>query len=127
MDSWSSSSTDPEIETPQSEKMTSDLDAESKNIFISDDWKELHDYSDPQVHQILKECQLNQLPQPKVGFEIQNQKSEVIGECELAWAHLKVGVSLDPNHPQMMDNEGWEIFTPSSFAQNKNIFLARFK
>ena len=46
--------------------------------------------------------------EPEIGFEIQDDKGEIIYELELAWPNLSKGIYIDTELPEI---EGWDLRT----------------
>ena len=68
----------------------------------AEDWKDVTDFADPEVHGLLGELSARDMPQPVVGFELLDSRGAVAAEAELAWPTDEVAVLL-PNRDTHVD------------------------
>jgi hypothetical protein len=74
-------------------------------------WKDIYELADPAMHGVISLLENQGLPMPEVGQEIQNDKSEVIAELELAWASQKIGVAVSKDDATKAKTQGWKVYS----------------
>jgi len=70
-----------------------------QGLLEDNDWSKVFKYADPACHGVLLHCQKQGYSAPNVGYEMVNDRGEVIAEFELAWPLNKVAVALHKAEP----------------------------
>lgn len=63
------------------------------------DWGKVMQLADPAVYGLLDLCKSKRMSTPEIGYELTNDKDEVVAELELAWPEKKVGVYIGDIEP----------------------------
>ncbi|MFH0226221.1 DUF3883 domain-containing protein [Vibrio furnissii] len=68
------------------------------------------DLLDEECFQIFLETSKRELPEPEIGFDVQNEAGKIIASLELCWPSLKAGIYLDHESPEIL---GWRLASVS--------------
>ena len=73
----------------------------------------------------------NNLPEPIVGYELDDTNGQVLLELELAWEAKKVGIVIDEAYEcwdqiQVAQSLDWQVFTVDELEDELDRFLDRF-
>jgi len=66
------------------------------------------------------------IPVPQLGFELESEQGEIVGEAFLAWLDQKVVMIFDDyeSDREIFTQAGWRAFTVSEFEQNSQSFIS---
>lgn len=70
------------------------------------DWDKTLKLSDPAVYGVLDLCKYKRMHPPEVGYELLNDKNEIVAELELAWPEIRMGVYIS----EVEAVAGWQLF-----------------
>lgn len=82
-----------------------------QNLIQTDDWSDVYEYADPALHGVIDMLEQARTSIPTVGFEIQNGRSEVVSELELAWESKRIGIAIRNEDLAAASNEGWSVWS----------------
>ncbi len=97
-----------------------------QGIGLKGAWEEVLEIVDPAVDGVVRLCQSRGLPVPDVGYELQNEDGEVVGEAELAWPDYWLAVVLSPEDKSMAEGEGWQAWEMIEVLDWPEQFAERF-
>lgn len=71
----------------------------------------------------------NDLPEPVVGYDIQNSSQEVVGSFELAWLKHKVGIWANGGHANPIPETlaGWHLYTLDEISEKPALLSHQLK
>ncbi|PWI34734.1 hypothetical protein DI392_00150 [Vibrio albus] len=73
------------------------------------------DLLDEECFKIFLATAKRQLPEPEIGFDVQNEAGMIIASLELCWPSLKAGIYLDDDLPEI---SGWRLASVSEVLSN---------
>ena len=73
----------------------------------------------------LREWVPSQLPMPEVGYEVVDERGEVVAEFEAAWPEARVAIVL--NTPDDGVRESWRLITVDGFLERPDVLLGLFR
>ncbi|QDF75265.1 MULTISPECIES: DUF3883 domain-containing protein [Shewanella] len=76
---------------------------------------EAADLLDEECFQIFLETAKRELPEPEIGFDVQNEAGKIIASLELCWPSLKAGIYLDHESPEIL---GWRLASVSEVVSD---------
>lgn len=83
----------------------------SQGLNVRESWKDIYDLADPGMHGVVGLLEQYHVSLPEVGEEVQNSKSEVVAELELAWPLKKVGVAINKPEAVAATKQGWKVYS----------------
>ena len=72
-------------------------------------WDEAFEFCDPGLHGILHACKATGQPAPEIGYDIENERSEVIANLEIAWPGRRAGVAISEADRAAAQKVGWRV------------------
>ena len=94
-----------------------------QGLIDSGNWDKTIKLADPAVFGVLDHCKHQKMKPPEVGYELVNDKQEIVAELELAWPEKKIGVYIDNIIDKVAPVAGWRLLSlPDAlkyFGKNK--------
>ncbi len=83
----------------------------AQGLNVKESWKDIYDLADPGMHGVVDLLEKYHVSLPEIGEEVQNSKSEVVAELELAWPLKKIGVAINKSEAVAATKEGWKVYS----------------
>jgi len=91
------------------------------------DWKTVLEYCDPALHGLLDACKREGATRPEIGLDIQDAKSAVVANLEIAWPKARVGVAISDEDRAAAEAAGWRVWQMMGALQDIQAFVAKTK
>ncbi|MDM8549544.1 DEAD/DEAH box helicase [Desulfobacterales bacterium HSG2] len=74
-----------------------------------DEWEEVRELTDPELHDLLRKLAQKGWPAPQVGYELADKNGKIVGEAELAWSDRKTALLLpeQAEYAKVFEDQGW--------------------
>lgn len=95
--------------------------------FRTANWDKVLDYCDPALRGLLDACQREGAARPEVGLDVQDVKSAVVANLEIAWPKAKVGVAITEEDRVAATAAGWHVWQMMDALQDIQTFVAETK
>jgi DEAD/DEAH box helicase domain-containing protein len=86
-------------------------DPRTETVFENNtEWDEVFELTDPGLHDVIKRLAKQNCPIPEVGFELVDEKGQIVAEAELGWIENKVAflLSLQSEFSSIFQKAGWQ-------------------
>ncbi|PPC76246.1 hypothetical protein C4K68_16550 [Pokkaliibacter plantistimulans] len=80
-----------------------------QSLLNKSNWSDAFRMADKSVEGILFHYQKSGQQCPYVGYELTNEKNEVVGELELAWPAFKTGIAINHEIIEKANKLGWKV------------------
>ena len=91
------------------------------------DWDTVLEYCDPALHGLLDACKREGAARPEVGLDVQDGRSAVVANLEVAWPRAKVGVAITDEDRHAAETAGWRVWEMIAALQDIRTFVAATK
>jgi Domain of unknown function (DUF1998) len=83
---------------------------------------EVVDYSDERCQEFVRSWAKSGRPLPVVGFELQDSKSRICGQAELAWPKHRIAAVFpeDEDAKASFEQQGWVVFDAAELARHES-------
>ncbi|MCK5232619.1 MAG: DUF1998 domain-containing protein, partial [Desulfobulbaceae bacterium] len=94
-----------------------------------EEWKEVYELTDGELHELLNILRDNEWPVPEAGFELVGSEDEIVAAAELAWEKLQLAFLRDEEllYKDQFKGAGWQVFPLSDVVLNPDSYLALYK
>ena len=72
-------------------------------------WHEAFEFCDPGLHGILHASKATGQPAPEIGYDVKNDRSEVVANLEIAWPFRRTGVAISEADRAAAQKAGWRV------------------
>jgi len=92
----------------------------------SSEWDELFELTDPELHGFIKKLAERNCPIPEPGFELVDEKGQIIAEAELGWIEKKVALLLSHQLEflSLFEQAGWKIALIDDVLNNMEKYIS---
>ena len=95
--------------------------------FRAANWDKVIEYCDPALRGLLDVCQRGGAARPEIGLDVQNAKSAVVANLEIAWPRARVGVAITDEDRVAATAAGWHVWQMMDALQDIPTFVAQTK
>ncbi|MEE4356452.1 MAG: Zn-binding domain-containing protein, partial [Desulfococcaceae bacterium] len=102
------------------------------NEVPGNDWEELKEITEDQIHALLDLLQKNDWPVPEAGYELEGENNEIIACAELAWETVKIAFLTDvethgsaslPAYKNIFEANGWKTYKISDVLNDPDKYM----
>jgi len=92
----------------------------------TDVWSDVRDVTNPNLHGLLDRLKGSDWPAPEAGFELVDDKGEIVATAELAWAELKISFLLEEEllYRKAFEEAGWQVFPLSEVLADPDSIIS---
>ena len=84
---------------------------QEQGVLSNTDWADAFKYCDPGLHGVLRAYQESGVAVPEIGYDVWNEKSEIVANLELAWPKEKTGVAVSEEDRVAAIRAGWRVYS----------------
>ena len=82
---------------------------QSQGLVKGGDWGEVFELCDPGLHGVVEAMRRSGQPVPEVGFDVTDERGEVVANLEVAWPQERRGVAIDESDRTAACKAGWRV------------------
>ena len=84
---------------------------QEQGLLQTSGWDEAFELCDPALHGVLYASQEKGEPVPEIGYDVKNDRDEVVANLEIAWPARWIGVAIAHEDRYASEKAGWRVTT----------------
>ena len=106
-----------------------DVAAEDDAEVVNEEFIELIDMLDEEIHPFVKLLMKDKIPLPIAGYEMENSIGEVVAEAEIVWLDNRVALLFEEQHDfdDVFKKQNWKLFSYDEAVSNPIGVLEQIK